>query len=136
MTKYAALIRGIGPGDPNMANDKLRGVLEALGFSGVKSVISSGNIIFESEITDVGKLESIIEAAWPKHLGFERSTIVKSQEQFQKLLDSDPFNGAPHGESSYLLITFFKKPTKLGFDLPYQPTGKPYTVIGYANNAM
>jgi uncharacterized protein (DUF1697 family) len=136
MIKYVALIRGIGPGDSRMANDKLRGVLEGLGFSGVKSVISSGNIIFESDITDVNKLETMIEAALVKHLRFERSTIVKSQGQLQKLLDSDPFSGAPHNESSYLLITFFKQPTEPGFDLPYQPPSKPYTLVGYADNTL
>lgn len=31
MHRYAALLRGIGPGNPNMRNDKLRGVFEGLG---------------------------------------------------------------------------------------------------------
>jgi len=32
MTEYVALLRGIGPGNPNMRNEKLRGVLDGLGF--------------------------------------------------------------------------------------------------------
>src|SRR5687768_15284545 len=103
MTKYAALIRGIGPGDPRKTNEKLRGVLESLGFSGVESVISSGNIIFESDESDVHKLEEMIEEAWPKQLGFQATTIVRSEQQLQKIIDADPFKGAAHSESSYLL---------------------------------
>lgn len=134
--KYVALIRGIGPGDPRKTNDKLRGVLESLGFSNVRSVISSGNIIFESDETDPHKLEEVIEAAWPELLGFQATTIVKSETELQKILDTDPFNGALHGNSSYLLVTFFRRPTTSSFSLPFQPQGKPYKVIGYADNTL
>lgn len=136
MTKYVALIRGIGPGDPQKTNEKLRGVLETLGFSNVQSVISSGNIIFESDEDDVYKLENLIETAWPELLGFQATTIVRSQSQLQKILDTDPFEGAAHSNSSYLLVTFFKRSTQPNFDLPFQPPGKPYKVVGYANNTL
>jgi len=135
MAKYVALIRGIGPGNPMMANDKLRDVLEELGFSGVKSVISSGNIIFESHRTDIKTLEKEIEATWPK-LGFEATTIVKSEQQLRKILNPDFFAGAVHSKSSYLLVTFFKRPTKVNFKLPYQPPGKPYELVGYKDNTL
>ena len=136
MTKYVALIRGIGPGDPGKTNEKLRGVLESLGFSSVESVISSGNIIFESNEHSVRKLEEAIEAAWPKQLGFQATTIVKSQTQLQELLDADPFNGTAHSNSSYLLVTFLKRPTRPNFSLPYQPPGKPYKVVEYADGVL
>jgi len=136
MTKYVALIRGIGPGDPQKTNEKLRGVFETLGFSGVKSVISSGNVIFESDETDPEQLEKTIEAAWPELLGFQATTIVKSQEQLQKLLDTDPFNGAPHTESSYLLVTFMQKPVSIPFEIPLQPPEKPYKIIGFKDDVL
>ena len=79
MTKYVALIRGIGPGDPRKTNKKLCGVLQELGFTDVESVISSGNVIFESPETDSAALEEKIEAAWPRLLGFTATTIVRSQ---------------------------------------------------------
>ena len=57
MIKYVALLRGIGPGNPNMRNDKLRSVFEKLGFSNVKTVISSGNVLFESLLKNVNEIE-------------------------------------------------------------------------------
>lgn len=42
MTTYVALLRGIVPLNPNMRNEKLRGVFEKLGFTNVRTVISSG----------------------------------------------------------------------------------------------
>jgi uncharacterized protein (DUF1697 family) len=136
MTKYAALIRGIGPGDPRKTNEKLRGVFKALGFSNVESVISSGNILFEAHETDVHKLEATIEAAWPEMLDFHATTIVRSYQQLHQILSQGFFNGMTHSEGSYLLITFLKKSAKPTFDTPYQPPGKPYTLLGYADGAL
>ncbi len=115
MTKYVALLRGIGPGNPNMRNDKLCKVLEDLGFSNVTPVISSGNVIFESDKTDKKALESMVEKAWPEQLGFSSTTVVRSQKDLEKLIKAKPFGDLEHGPSSYLLVTFFKKPTKSTF---------------------
>lgn len=136
MTKYVALIRGIGPGDPRTTNQKLKETLESLGFLNVKTVISSGNVIFESDETDTAELAERIEFAWQEKLDFEGITIVKSQAQLAELLDSDPFNGAPHGASSYLLITFFKNLIKPDFKAPYQPEGKVYKIVGYTDTEL
>jgi uncharacterized protein (DUF1697 family) len=129
MAQYVALLRGIGPGNPNMRNEKLRGVFEKLGFANVQSVISSGNILFESDETNQTKLESAIEKAIALELGFESTTIIRSRSQLQKLVDSAPFNDLAHGPKSYLLVTFFKRSTDVKFDLPYYVDDRPYYII-------
>lgn len=68
--KYVALLRGIGPSNPNMHGSKLAGVLESLGFRNAQPLLSGGNVVFESNIVDIPKLEATIHAAWPKQLGF------------------------------------------------------------------
>jgi uncharacterized protein (DUF1697 family) len=108
--KYVALLRGIGPSNPNMHGAKLKGVLEDLGFKNVQSVISSGNVIFESDSKDIAKLEEIIQATWPEKLGFNSTTIVRSQDQLQALLAQDPYKGVEHSRESYQLVTFYKHP--------------------------
>jgi uncharacterized protein (DUF1697 family) len=131
--KYVALLRGIGPGNPNMRNEKLREVFDGLGFTNVQTVISSGNVIFESNEKIVAKLESVIEQAIHLHLGFTSSTIIQSHEQLQQLVKTNPFKDLIHSNSSYLLVTFFKHPTKLELSVPYQPNDKTYKFI-YATN--
>jgi uncharacterized protein (DUF1697 family) len=136
MAFYVALIRGIGPGDPKKSNESLRSVLESIGLKNVRSVISSGNVIFESDETKTKKLEQLIEGAWPERLGFEATTIVRNKDQLRKIIESDPFDGVTHSDTSYQLVTFFKHPTKPQFDTPYQPPGKPYNVVGYKDNIL
>ncbi|SRR6266404_6322144 len=110
MTKYVALLRGIGPSNPNMHGTKLKSVLEDLGFSNVRTLISSGNVLFESESEDVATMGATIEAAWPVKLGFNSTSIIRSQPQLQALVGQDPYNGSEHSRQSYQLVTFFKHP--------------------------
>lgn len=116
MTTYVALLRGIGPTNPNMRNEKLRAVCEAVGLQKVRSVISSGNIIFES-IKPAKELERMLEAAWPDKLGFKSLTIVRTQADIKALYAKDPFKGYQHGPKTSLNVTFFRvKPPKLAIE--------------------
>jgi uncharacterized protein (DUF1697 family) len=72
-------------------------------------VISSGNVVFESASKDAAKLETTIEAALPKLLGFKSSTIIRSQAELETLLKKNPAKGIVHGTKSYILVTFLKK---------------------------
>lgn len=108
MTKYVALIRGIMPMNPNMKSDKLKEFFESLGFQNVKTVIASGNVVFESDSKDQASLEEKIEKALPKKLGFSKTTIIRSEEELKKFVATDPFKGVIDEKPNYLLVTFFK----------------------------
>lgn len=108
MAKYVALLRGIAPMNPNMRNEKLRGAFEELGFTNVKTVISSGNVLFETSEKDAPKLEAIIERALPEMLGFTSTTIVRSLADLQDLVSANPFAGYEHSLKTSLNVTFLK----------------------------
>jgi hypothetical protein len=111
MGTYVALIRGIGPGDPRKSNESLRAVLEELGYGDVRSVISSGNVVFTApDGSSREELGDRIEAAWPQLRGFKATTIVRSREELAALMDKLPYGDLPHGKESYQLVTFFKHP--------------------------
>lgn len=112
MPAYAALLRGISPLNPNMRSQKLRDAFESLGFTKVQTVISSGNVLFESAETDRKVLESMIEAALPEKLGFASTTIIRSQAELQALHDARPFGDAVHTSATYLTVTFLQTPLK------------------------
>ena len=128
MKPYVALLRGIGPGNPNMRNDKLRAVFEDLGFSNVRTVISSGNVLFESSSSAKRAMEAKVEAAFPRQLGFTSTTIIRSKAQIQALVDRDPFRGVEHSDKTHLNVTFLKRPPSRPF--PYRPASRGYTVLG------
>lgn len=136
MTKYVALLRGIAPTNPNMRNDKLRGVFENLGFANVKTVISSGNVIFESPSRTVKKLEATIEEALPEQLGFTSTTIIRSKAQLQKLADKNPFEGMEHSQKPSLNVTFLKKRIRSDLKFPYKVEDRDYQLLGMYGGAV
>ena len=133
--RYVALLRGIGPGDPRMRNEKLRAVFESLGLKNVQSVIASGNIIFSAP--RAAGLEKQIEDALFEQLGFHSTTVIRSQTSLQQLIAHKPFGDAMHSTNQYLLVTFLKnkplknKPDALPFKLPLTTADGASVVLGY-----
>ncbi len=107
--KYVAFLRGIGPGDPKRSNESLRMVFEKLGFENVRSFISSGNILFESDAKDTDALESKIEKGLKDILDLESATIVRSKEDLEKFVADHPFQKEKHSPKTYLFVTFMKR---------------------------
>lgn len=91
---YVALLRGIGPGNPNMRNERLRGVFAGLGFGKVRTVLASGNVLFEDPSRAIRAFETRIEMALPQALGFRSTAIIRSRNQLEALVNDDPFRGS------------------------------------------
>jgi uncharacterized protein (DUF1697 family) len=127
---YVALLRGIGPGNPNMRNDRLREVFESLGYHSVRTVISSGNVLFDSSSSAVRILEAQIEEAIAQGLGFTTTAIIRSKRQIQALVDRDPFMGVQHSDKSNLNVTFMKKRPQTTLSFPYRPPDRDYIILG------
>ena len=134
--KYVALLRGIGPLNPNMRNEKLRGVFEKLGYHDVQTVISTGNVLFETDSRDTKALEAAIEKALPAQLGFTSTTIIRSLEQIQDLVDKDPFKGFEDTQTSRLNVTFLKGASGTKLTFPYAPADKTYHFLGLYDGAL
>ena len=127
--KYAALLRGIGPSNPNMRNEKLRGVFEKLGYQNVQTVISSGNVLFENPSRDVRALEAAIEDAIQSQLGFTSTTIIRSHQQLTRLVAGNPFEGIEDTSTSRFNVTFLKEKRRANLQFPYHAEKKGYTVL-------
>lgn len=110
--KYVALLRGIMPMNPNMKSTKLKEFFEELGFENVATVIASGNVVFDSPSTNITSLEEKIEKELPKRLGFSSTTIIRSIDEINTLIDKNPFKNVKDEKPNYLVVTFFKEPRK------------------------
>ncbi|WP_280275558.1 DUF1697 domain-containing protein [Nocardia wallacei] len=131
MNRYAALLRGIMPSNPNMRNEKLRSVFEGLGFEAVGSVLSSGNVVFGSPESDAAALESRIQKALNAELGIGGGTILRSRAELRALVDSDPFPGLTHGRGTYLTVTFLKDRAAAAPDALPAGLAPAVRIVGY-----
>ncbi|WP_067544809.1 DUF1697 domain-containing protein [Nocardia crassostreae] len=134
MTGYAAFLRGIMPTNPNMRNEKLRAVFEGLGFTGVSTLLSSGNVTFHTDETDMPALESRIQQALNAELGIPGGTLVRSQAQLRSLVDADWFPGLTHCRETYLTVTFIKN-AAAGLPDPATASTDLARILGYDKTA-
>lgn len=130
--RAVALLRGIGPLNPAMKNENLRGVLTGLGLTGVATVISSGNVVFDLpppvDPNDLTDLQQRIELAWPRELGFTSITLLRSAAQIADLIDADPFAGWTDEPTSRFQVTFLQRPSADGAQVS-APSGDAYEVV-------
>jgi uncharacterized protein (DUF1697 family) len=136
LVRYVALLRGIAPMNPNMRNDRLRGVFENLGFGDVQTVVSSGNIVFETETRDVESLEARIEEAWPEQLEFQSTTIVRTRQQMDELVAGNPFGDRPDAPASSLQVTFLKHDSDVNLYLPFTADAGDYTIVALEDRVV
>jgi uncharacterized protein (DUF1697 family) len=89
----------------------------------VKTVISSGNVVFSARSTSESSLERKAEAAMRDHLGREFLTIVRPVDFLRELLASDPFRGVRLSPRSERMVTFLRERPRSKLKLPIELHG-------------
>ena len=136
MNSFVALLRGVGPSNPNMRNENLRRVFEGLGFLNVRTVISSGNVLFEAKSSNIKELELLIERTLSEQLDFRSTTIIRSKEQWADLFNSNPFGDIRDTPKSRLNVTFLKNKPETDLEFPYHEESGGFVVLGIFDGAI
>ena len=97
MPAYAAFLRAINVGGRYVTMDRLRAVFEGLGFSAVRTVITSGNVLFVSRRRAAVAIERSCEAALREALGYEVPTFIRSAAEVHDIVRRCPFTAGTGG---------------------------------------
>ena len=104
MTRYAALLRGVNVGGINMKMAEVAEVFAGLGLEGVKTVLASGNVLFDSP-ESAATLKPQIEAALGERFGYEAWVQVLDVETIGRIIDAFPFEAEREGWHPYVIFT-------------------------------
>jgi len=86
MTRYVALLRGVNVGGAKrVPMAELRSILESLGYSGVRTLLNSGNAIFEGTRLSAAGHADRIRIAIAARLNVEVPVIVKSAKNMVEI---------------------------------------------------
>ena len=121
MRRYAALLRGVSPSNAKMSD--LRAAFEAAGFTDVKTVLSSGNVVFTAREASDASLARRAEAATRNHLGTAFLIIIRPIEALQELLASDPYSAFRVEPGAKRVVTFLKHTPGSKVKLPLELDG-------------
>ena len=119
--RYAAFLRGVMPTNCKMPALKL--AFEAAGFTEVKTVLGSGNVVFGARAASDAALQRKAEAAMAEHLGRTFLTIVRPLDALRAILDGDPYAGAKLAAGSKRVVTFLREPPDKKPKLPIELDG-------------
>ena len=106
MKTYAAFLRGVSPMNARMP--ELKKAFEAAGFTDVRTVLSSGNVIFQARAAGARELEQRAELAMSRRIGRTFPTIVREVEALRVLLASDPWGRFELAAGSKRVVTFLR----------------------------
>ncbi len=121
MPRYAAFLRGVSPMNAKMP--ELKACFEAAGFTDVKTLLSSGNVVFSARTTPPASLERKAEAAIEAGLGRSFLTIVRPIEALREILASDPYRGFRPAPGAKRVVTFLRKDPSPKVSLPIELDG-------------
>lgn len=108
--RYAAFLRAINVGGRNVPMARLKAAFESVGFQSVHTVIASGNVIFESDSSDEVHVESTIEEALLKALGWGADTFVRTAEELDAIVRSDAFSAEEIASAGAYNVAFLNAP--------------------------
>ncbi|RYY39287.1 MAG: DUF1697 domain-containing protein [Sphingomonadales bacterium] len=108
--RWAAMLRGINLGKRQLKSAELKAVIEGLGFTEVKTLLASGNVVFTAPGATREALETQIHAALAEVTGLKSDIFVRTPEEMAAVLAANPFADAAADRPSFLVVTFHRKP--------------------------
>ena len=99
--RYAAFLRGVNLGKRTVKSAELRAAFEAMGFTAVKTLLASGNVLFDAK--DGSGLKQEIEAGLKAEFGFDVPVVLRSMDELKAMVKANPF-GREAGEDAQLHV--------------------------------
>lgn len=110
MAIYIGLLRAVNVAGHNKVRmEALRELLVGLGMGDVRSLLQSGNLVFESKVRRSERLEGMLEDAAEKQLQLGTDFLVRTSSEWNRVVADNPFREEAQRDPSHLLVMFLKE---------------------------
>jgi uncharacterized protein (DUF1697 family) len=131
MPRYAAFLRGVSPMNAKMPD--LKKAFETAGFTDVRTLLSSGNLIFTAHSASEAALQRKAEAAMTRRLGRSFLTIVRSVDDLREILGSDPYQAFRLPLAAKRIVTFLRDQPASRLTIPAEVDGARILAVSGRN---
>ena len=121
MPSYAAFLRGVSPMNAKMS--ELEAAFEAAGFADVRTLLSSGNVVFSARRASESSLQRKAEAAMKAELGRHFLTIVRPVDALRAMLAGHPYAPFDLAPAAKRIVTFLRGDPPPRLELPIELDG-------------
>lgn len=135
--QYVALLRGINVGGHHkVPMAALKDVFEAMGFTSVKTILNSGNVLFETEKTLEKPLELEIADQLAGTFGFPIPLWIGESIALQNIIERDPFQGIQVHRDIRLYVSFIKKAPNEKLSLPWVSPDNSFRILALSDGMI
>jgi uncharacterized protein (DUF1697 family) len=107
MAVFVALLRAVNVGGTGkLPMSDLRELCEEAGFKRAATYIQSGNVVFESKLSET-KVKAKLEQALTVKLGKPAAAMIRNRAELEAIIERNPF---PKAAPNQLLVLFFDEP--------------------------
>lgn len=110
MTRFAALLRGVNVGGVNLKMADVAAALTEAGFTDVKTILASGNVLLTSR-AGVATVRTKAESALRDAFGYDAWVLAYDLDTVSAISEAFPFEREVDGHHSY--VTFVSDPDVL-----------------------
>jgi uncharacterized protein (DUF1697 family) len=110
----------------------LRSIAEKLGYFNVRTLVATGNLVFEAEEQPVAAIESALEKAFAEFHGKHVDIIVRSAEDWRRLVAGNPYPEESIANPDQVVARIMRDPAEEKVaDLfkPYQTAGEKVEIV-------
>ena len=134
---YVALLRGINVGGHHkVPMAALRETLENMEFQQVKTLLNTGNVLFEAEKEPEKVLSEKIATQLEKTFGFPIPVIIRTAEDLKKIVAADPFREIKVTPATRLYVSFLADTPKSKLSLPYTSPDESFRIISVIDRTV
>ncbi len=112
---------------------ELRALATELGFAAPRTLVASGNLIFEAEAEDARAVEARLEPAFAARFGKPVEIIVRDGAAWERLIRGNPFAEEAERLPSRVWARVMRAPVDAGLAArlePYRTAGERVAVVG------
>src|SRR5688500_3855759 len=99
MQQHVAFLRGINVGGRVMKMDDLQACFEDIGFANVKTVLQTGNVVFESQPLDI---KPTIERCLTNKFHYPAKVQIISLDNLKTIVKKYPFETSDSTKQNYV----------------------------------
>jgi len=135
--RYVALLRGINVGGYHkVPMSELSKEMTKLGFENVSTLLNSGNILFDSSLSQDKELEEVIADHLENIFGFPIPVLIRNSIEILDLIKNNPFKQMEVTKNIRLYVSFLKQKPDITLTFPWTSADGSFHILEIRDRAI
>lgn len=132
-----AFLRGINVGGHHkVPMPQLKNCLESAGYENVRTLLNSGNVVFETKEKKLPGIELSLEKLFAETFGFPVPVMLRDMKDIHAIIEMDPFRNIQVHKDIRFYVSFLKLKAPVKIAVPHSSQDKSFQVLSIGNHEV